>query len=365
MTRDRSLDALRGVCVASMLLGHLAVGSVASRSAHLPLLLDGSSGFLALSGFLLGWRRSLLADEERIRNFNGRLLRRAALLYALHVAMVWALVAAERAGIRVPALGDAPASAGTRRMLAAACTFQLRPLHLTVLPLFIVCLPVGAAWSVAFARWGARATGVLAAASLAVYGWASVRPPGWIPSLDAAGAHSMFRILNWQAVFVLALACGAARGRFAPGTAPGAVVRWVAWPAAIALLIGSQSLRPSIATLWGRPPGWMVDAWFDRPVHAPGRLFYLAALAPVAYAAAERWLPERARLARTLEALGRHALPIYILHLPLIPLAAPALRTGYGRELAGLSVLAALLGLGWRASSRDRGTPPAGRIGTE
>lgn len=85
--RDVAIDVLRGYCIASMVTGHIAAFSVIANALHVFPKFDGASGFVLLSGLVLGVVQSKRIESHGIARVTITTYRRAALIYLAQIAL--------------------------------------------------------------------------------------------------------------------------------------------------------------------------------------------------------------------------------------------------------------------------------------
>ena len=138
--RDPVLDALRGACVVSMVVAHLAPDSVLYRVTHPLVWVDGAAGFIFFSGLVLG-----ITQRARSAGVGGAACRRwlwqrAAVIYLAHVTLV-VVALGLRAATAGPAFVPPPAEIGSPpAVVLAVLTLGLQPPFLDILPLYVVLL---------------------------------------------------------------------------------------------------------------------------------------------------------------------------------------------------------------------------------
>ena len=307
--RDERIDLLRGFCVVVMIFGHL--GWRALETHFRVGFVTIAEGFFLLSGATLGVVAARLAEPERARAFDRRLLRRALWIYTVHLAAVAASKAL--AGPLFP-------PRELRRYWARENVEPIwtwlsfdQPSVLNVLPRYALLLVLAPA-ALRLARRGRH--DVLLALSLAL----------WLAQLVTRGAllipgfeqsRASYPSASWQLLFFggLALFHRLRSCQEPEGEAGGkAVARRVA----VAL---SGALTLAFVLLAARPDlvERLASAWISRPLLGPLRLLNLVAVAIVVGAFVDRY---RGSLRRAfgwlLLPFGQNALPAFILHIPLV-----------------------------------------------
>ena len=142
--RYPSLDALRGLALVAMASAHLTyVGgsSYVEQVTHAAAWVDGAFFFVALSGVVTGLVHRRLVARRGLRASSAKLVRRSALIYAVHVGLVVLTVSA--ASIEPNLLHETPTwselgggVAGMREILS----LTLQPNFIDVLPMYVVFL---------------------------------------------------------------------------------------------------------------------------------------------------------------------------------------------------------------------------------
>ena len=202
--RDHALDALRGVFIVSMTFQHLAPEAAPTAVIHAPVAFDGASGFVLMSGLVLG-----IVQSGRLRRGGEHgalraLLRRAGLLYVLHVGLVGLTLLVGLTSARaawMPRVGefDSPVEV-IWRLLA----LEINPQYVDILSMYAVLLLIAAA-GVVLMRRGLVA--VLIAASLLAW-LLSQTAPDLVTMRNAPGGLGHFSWGGWQLIFVSAFIVG-------------------------------------------------------------------------------------------------------------------------------------------------------------
>jgi peptidoglycan/LPS O-acetylase OafA/YrhL len=323
--RDLRLDALRGACLVSMVVGHLAQGRWPDRLVHPLLVVDGAAGFVLLSGVVLGRVR-------RRRPDHAALVRRAGRLWALHVGLLLGGLLLKVLTGRPDFLPEPSALGGGWATLRDVALLRVQPDWFDVLPFYVVALAASPLVLMALRRgwWQpvlAASTALFAASQAGVTITLADR-------LRGAGAWDWG---GWQLVFVGGLVAGwhwdelvaFGRGhRDALLRGGGAVTLGVA---GVAQLVGVPALGPL----------------FDKyQVGAAIPLVVVAAAAPC------YWLVGRlpSSLTHPLATLGTATLPGYAA-LSIAQLLVFAFWAGRP-VAASLALVAVVLGVTWGFAER-------------
>ena len=196
--RETPIDVLRGWFIVSMTVGHLAAGSIAERAVHAGVWIDGAIGFVACSGLVLA------LVYRRVHDRTGQLpyakaLRRARLLWLIHVAVATLALAVASVSTRFDDVADPVGVSGWARSLWLVATLRLPAAHLDILPMYVLFLlgAVPALWLLSRSRaW------LLLSVSAAVFAVAYTVPDAVTPD----GVHFVWAA--WQLPFVLGLVVG-------------------------------------------------------------------------------------------------------------------------------------------------------------
>ena len=197
--RDVAIDVIRGMCLVSMATGHIiwptGSESLINDLIHLPLLVDGASGFVFLSGVSIA-----LADQGRIRRGESHrqrvrwLLLRAAFIYAIHIVLTLS-------ALLLFSVARWPEWAGPSeidgRTLAEILTFGRVVSYVDILPMYVVFL---LATSLLIRSSTTRALKAISALSAIIYLGSLLRPE--LTGLRSANDHEVVWVLGtWQVLF--------------------------------------------------------------------------------------------------------------------------------------------------------------------
>lgn len=332
--RDNAIDIIRGICIAAMIISHVAPGSTLFSVTHPLPWLDGASGFFLLAGIVLGLVHSRASSRGLWRETLARIWRRAGLLYALQVALTLAAVAVTAVAVhsttwtaQVSRIGSAGEGA------ARAFVLGLNPDGLDILSSYVlIFLLLPAAFAV-------RRRGLIwpvALVSGAIY-LAGLAAPDLLTLPRGDGQEAYFNWSAWQALFFSGYLVGwvwrdRELAKRLTSHRGGAVAA-----SACALLIAlALVLRHADAAEW----------LFDKSNCGPGRLALAwAAFALGYYLLAQMPLATRVRGAVAM--LGRKSLQSFVLMsvvIVVLPLAADVDGDSFAAQaLAAATVAAALL----------------------
>jgi hypothetical protein len=309
--RDPSLDVLRGSCVASMVIAHLARHSVLYRATHAALWIDGATGFVLLAGLVIGM---VQARSGTTRQGLARLGRRTVLVYAAHGGLVCLAIACapwDRMAPQSPP--PAAALGGWPWALEQTATLQINPLNLDILSMYVALFAVAAVGVVLLRRGHAR---LLAAGSVAVYLAGMWAPPGSAVLPEYPGVEGFFDLAGWQALFVSALLVG--WHWRAKGLAEAFENRRLAVGAGVAFVL--LCVAAQLVERWGLLTPWgtldqLVRAAFDKGTMGPGRLLlgWCAFAAGYCLLRHGRWDHLQRLLVVAFRRVGRRSLDSFVL----------------------------------------------------
>lgn len=215
--RDPTIDVLRGLCIASMVVAHLASGSPLDKLTHMRGI-DGATGFVLLSGLVLGMVHSRAAREPQpgapgtrdrpTQSAVLRLARRAALVWFVHVLLVlFAVLTAPWSDKRLGIPNDAtPAGIGEwPRLLWLVTTLQVSPNKVGVLALYVLLFG-SVVVGIVLLRAGRLKT--LVSLSALAYAAGAIVESSWWSLSRYPGEETHFNVAMWQALFVSGLVIG-------------------------------------------------------------------------------------------------------------------------------------------------------------
>ncbi|MDG4664570.1 OpgC domain-containing protein [Mycobacterium sp. 236(2023)] len=203
MTRDPAIDGVRGLCIFSMVIGHICFGSTVWRIVHPVPWIDGASGFVLLAGLVLGMVSRRRVDSAGVVRSQILLMRRMALLYVAHVGVTTlAVVVSPMTPHTDPGLADI-GEASPAQMAWWLATMQINPDRVDILSMYVALLALAAVWVWALSRrwWplvGVSSAVLYTAAVTLDWGRFPNRPDGW----------AYFNTAAWQALFGVAFVAG-------------------------------------------------------------------------------------------------------------------------------------------------------------
>ncbi|MFD2238714.1 OpgC family protein [Aureimonas populi] len=368
--RDHRIDFYRGIALAMIFVNHIP-GVLYERFTSRNFgFSDSAELFVFLAGFASAYAygRPFLAGNPLVASI--RALRRAGVLYLVHMALtmatiglfVWAAMAFGE-GALINHLGLGHLLTRTLDTLLGLATLGHQFGYVNILPMYMVLLVFLPALLLILRAFGARA---MMAASVAFWIACGVwrlnmpnypNPGGWF-----------FNPFAWQVIFAAGLYCGLMKmeGK--------AAIAYRPWVFAAALAFLAYSLHVTVNALWH----WQTSLPFhflikdiDKTFATLPRVLHLLALVYV-FAYLPRFLPSlRVSRENPLAAMGRHSLPVFALGT-MLSLSAQVVR--FVRE-PGFLLDTALVGGGlllqvalaayldwWRVASRKPRSQPAERM---
>ena len=350
--RDVSLDLLRGLAMAILVVNHVALDSWLHYGTE-PFL-SAAEALVVVSGVVAGmvFGRRWIALGARAT--TRALLRRSFVLYRASVVVV-ALVGLLTLvpGLATDALTFQPhtggpdlyAFDGPLRTALAIVTLEAGPWQFNILGFFVAAIAVTPAllWSLARGGWP-----VILAASWALYLAGRATGADVLP----AQSEDRFPSLIWQLLFVHGVVLGWHRARVHR------VLRRTARPlAAVILLVAAVAAWSRLHEIGLDPSGidWRTfdREHFDKTTLAWGRLATMLAFTAAAYLAFRRFEPLATRTAgKLLLPLGRNSFYVFIVHvflclavasLPLLEGGGPGAAANTVAQVALLALLALMV----------------------
>lgn len=317
--RDLRIDFLRGIALVMIFINHIPGTIWENFTSRNFGFSDAAEGFVLMSGIATGLAYGMAFLREQVPLAQKlRPCRRAMVLWAVHVAVVMAILAMFLLSVQHPAVAE---MAEQRNILPAAEAplSYLLPLALLghqfayadILPMYIALMLVAPVILVLAVRWP-RA---VMAGSLALWfltGLFQIKVPTW------PGPNGWyFNPLAWQVLFVAGVLLGLALRegrRWLPLRA------WALWLAAAYLMVAVIWVQVPVVADYGGHGLWLLHEYlwfpqvftsFDKSFLCLPRLLHILALAYVLSA-----LPALVRVAESPAAapfvlLGRNALPVF------------------------------------------------------
>ena len=317
--RDLRIDFLRGIALVMIFINHIPGTIWENFTSRNFGFSDAAEGFVLMSGIATGLAYGMAFLREQVPLAQKlRPCRRAMVLWAVHVAVVMAILAMFLLSVQHPAVAE---MAEQRNILPAAEAplSYLLPLALLghqfayadILPMYIVLMLMAPVILALAVRWP-RA---VMAGSLALWfltGLFQIKVPTW------PGPNGWyFNPLAWQVLFVAGVLLGLALRegrRWLPLRA------WALWLAAAYLMVAVIWVQVPVVADYGGHGLWLLHEYlwfpqvftsFDKSFLCLPRLLHILALAYVLSA-----LPALVRVAESPAAapfvlLGRNALPVF------------------------------------------------------
>lgn len=359
--RDLRIDLLRGIALVMIFINHIPGTIWENFTSRNFGFSDAAEGFVLMSGIATGlaYGAAFLRRDATLAQ-RLRPCRRALTLWAVHVAVVFAILGLFLWAAQSLAVAEMAEARNILPAVEAPLTYAL-PLALLghqfayadILPMYIVMMLAAPVLLALAVRWP-RA---LLAGSLALWflvGSFHIRVPTW------PGPNGwFFNPLSWQVLFVAGILVGLALRdgrRWLP------VRAWALWLSVAYLVMAAVWVQVPVVAAYGGHGLWLlhehlglpaVVTSFDKSFLCLPRLLHILALAYLLSA-----LPAVARLSESpvvapLVLLGRNALPVFATST-VLAYAAQVLKTvtphsfvmDTGLILAGLIVLYAVAARG-------------------
>lgn len=311
-----------------MTLAHICYGSALFRAISFVPWIDGASGFILISGLVLGMLCRRRTDTTGVASAEVRLARRTVLLYASHVALTTLTVLVSLATATPdPTLPDYPGYPAVQ-IAGWLVSMQVNPQYIDILSMYVVLLALAMIW-VPMLRRGRWA--VVLASSTALYGIAVLTDWGRFP--DQPDGWSYFNTAAWQALFGTAFVAGWYWLR---------IGEWLRSPAAFVSAVGI-GLLVAAAGFFAHHVG-AGTALFEKTNCGLGRITLAWAAFVVLYQLARSAVARAPALVIPIALIGSRSLACFIALCvveTLLPLVIGADRTTPVAQIAGiLTVLA-------------------------
>lgn len=347
--RDVAIDRLRGLCLLSMTVGHLAVThgdfSPLNTAVHAPAWVTGAAGFIFLSGVSVGllWTARGGCTPTMRRWTATRALFLVAIGYALNGGGILWFNALDHPSWDQTVPPTAVSVLTGRWWLVFTDVMGLYTV-------FLLAAAIAGPWIVARPRSTLLASGGLYAVSLVAPGFGPTPSPGEPPVWD---------LLAWQIVFIPGLVAGCRWRQVQTWLSSHRVVVMSLGAAGVVIIAGLR-LAFNLAESGVDPIGFasaraeLEAVWLAKEALGPARVLLIGLLGPAAYLMARRPLPGD----RLITAAGARSLRVYLIST-LAAFAWPAVMTAADWPtsdvaIAVITVLVLAVGL---APAMGRGRP--------
>lgn len=205
--RDRVIDVLRGLCILMMVTSHLDANSSFTVLLHIQKYVTGASGFVFLSGLVLGMVSRRRAAREAIADTNRRIWRRAAQLWLVHCVLMLNLLCFRQTTGRLAGEQGLPSITelgGWMPTIGLVLSLRVQPYIMSVLPMYIVFLCIT---PLALAALRKKAFGPYLL-TMALFYIAAQGGYGPLHSTHVFRCESYFYLGAWQLLFFTGLLTG-------------------------------------------------------------------------------------------------------------------------------------------------------------
>jgi hypothetical protein len=353
--RDIVIDTLRGWFIALMILSHVGPMTRVSVIAHLPVYINAASGFVFLSGFVLGMVNRRRIDKTSPREAYLKTWSRAGQLWMIHCVLVFAVfVFQERTGLmrEVPPVEQL---GGWWNVLWMVPTLHLYTNNfMNILPMYILFI---AATPLAVEMIRRRVGWAFIVPSFLLY-LIALAYPDILRFQHETVRPQIFSLASWQLVFFSGMFLGYYRPELTERIwRPNR--RWLIRTTIVlftSMFLWVQLHRSIFAKFH---PGPDLPKWFyAKEVHGPFLFLYFLTFLVLAYLLIQ-FLQNRNLLRKPIEwlsTIGRYSLYCFLLHL-IFALTAQALQVDVKKGImmeavAVLSVAAIFLMAKYRVLGR-------------
>jgi hypothetical protein len=353
--RDIVIDTMRGWFITLMILSHVGPMTRLSVIAHLPVYINAASGFVFLSGFVLGMVNRRRIDRTSPREAYLKTWSRAGQLWMIHCVLMFTVFAfQERTGLlrEVPSVEKVGGWWNVLWMIPTLHLFTNN--FMNILPMYILFIAV---------------TPLAIEAIRRRIGWAFIVPsfllylialayPEVLRFQHAVVRPQIFSLASWQFVFFGGMFLGYYRQELTERLwRPNR--RWLL-PAMIALFavmfVWAQLHRDAFARF--RPSADLPYWLYLKETHGPVMALYFLSFLALGYLFIQAW-QKRGFFTKPIEwfsTIGRYSLYCFLLHL-VFALTAQALQVDVKKGImmevtAVLSVAAIFLMAKYRVLGR-------------
>lgn len=263
--RDLAIDTVRGICIVMMIASHVAATSLLDRLTHPSGWVDGASGFVLLSGLLVGLVQHRVRERSGDKAGVRKLAKRIGIVYAGHIWLCIAAFLAVAVNVqRADVLPSVEDQGGIAVAVARTLALQINPYYASILSMYVVLMIValGSVWLLR-----RKMLGTLTALSVA-----SVVFGVFYPTMSALpreyGEPGPITLASWHGLFTIGLVAG----WYWEHPRMRSILRSRALLVAAAFGALAGVLIPGSMKLIGvGSPAWM-DAFFSKDQMGPGRI---------------------------------------------------------------------------------------------
>lgn len=313
--RDRAVDILRGLAILSMVCGHVGGPTWLNHSTRFFHFLDGSSGFVMLSGFILGVVTTVRIERLGLHQAYQKIWMRCLQIYLIHITLNFGMTAVGAATGRIRSIPPLEHYGGPLSVAWDILTLRWQPTLMDILPMYVGFLSL-APLVIAGVRRGLTAPILVGSAML--HTAVQLSPRTFELGYTLPGLGRGFQFFSWQFIFCSGLIAGylrADRWLAVPSPWRNRLV-WLSTTVLLILTVASQFQRDQFPSLH-----WLGKDWerrlFSEYLHAPLLTLYLFT-AEISGYVFFRWLAARfpnAFLLQFFETLGKNSLFLFVTHL--------------------------------------------------
>ncbi|WP_139386217.1 OpgC domain-containing protein [Arthrobacter sp. P2b] len=204
VNRIAAFDALRGLCIVSMVVHHASSGSLLDKMTHAYRWVDGAVGFVLLAGVLIGMIQRRAIATKSLQAGARLLRRRSRQLYVYHLVLTFAALCAGAYAVGHPLLPQVVNEQGWLIAVGGALILSVNAMNADLLSVYAVLIFCTQAITPLLAR---GRTWAVFCISASIYVVALIMPQQF--TLPAApGELGYFNLGAWQALYVVGLLAG-------------------------------------------------------------------------------------------------------------------------------------------------------------
>ncbi|MFO7689637.1 MAG: OpgC domain-containing protein [Cryobacterium sp.] len=357
--RDGAIDLIRGLCLVSMTFGHLAHTSLSTKIIHFHpgFWFDGATGFVLLSGLVLGMVQQSRVTRGTLAAAQRTLLRRTGLIYIVQISTVLLAFAAGAVASATFLLPTLPSWENALPTAARVLLLQVNPPYLDILSMYVILL-ILALGATALLRRGRLLFLVLGV--IALYLAAQLYPRVFTLPRDEDSIVS-FNWGTWQLLFLAAFVVGWSWKKHDLARRLQSATAVIFAIGLGAVFMGGGVLVLRTADFPGLAPGF--HNLLDKGTLGLGRMVITACVFVVLYWIINRLARGIRRLAVPLEVIGRRSLESYVI-LTLVQISVPVVLNRTMGESARLAAATLVLMYVWARLHdwRQKTKIPSGRV---